>query len=45
LAIAAYNYGDEVCLAIDKNNNQEYEVIKWDHERGNIAEKWPSLEA
>src|SRR5687768_15594483 len=44
LAIAAYSYGDEICLAIDKTNNQKYEVIQWDHELGRIAETWPSLE-
>jgi hypothetical protein len=46
LVIAAYNYGDEICLVVEKTDpDEDVGVIRWDHETGKAVHKWPSLEA
>ncbi len=38
LIVADLNYGDMIC--IDEENNV---IVQWDHEKGEIVEKWDSF--
>jgi cell wall assembly regulator SMI1 len=40
LIIADLNYGDAVCIDLDKSNGNDAEIIQWDHETGNVSRKW-----
>lgn len=43
LIIAETNYGDTICMDLSTNNGNEAEIIKWDHENGEVSDRWNSF--
>ena len=40
LIIADLNYGDVVCMDLNKSNGIDAEIVQWDHETGKVSRKW-----
>jgi len=43
LIIADLNYGDAVCMNLNKCNGNDTEVIQWDHETASVSRTWNGL--
>lgn len=43
LIIADTSYGDSICMDLSTNDGNEAEIIKWNHESGNISSRWKRL--
>lgn len=43
LIIADTSYGDTICMDLSTNNGDEVDIVKWNHEDGDISNRWKRL--